>query len=96
MNPLEVSMNERKFNVAQIIDHAKTNPLVDYNDSIECFYVFAPEVYIYKYSGDNSRLFAKLDEEIISNTNNLKSFLETIAFEDSNIKVIDVIKTTLL
>lgn len=91
MNDLETSMNERKYNVAEILALAKLNPLLDYERCKAFFVQFAPEIDIYKYTGDNDFLRNKMDEELLSDTNGFKLFLEAQTYPDKPIRAYDAI-----
>jgi len=96
MNALEISMNERKYNIAEILDLANKNPLIDFNIAKTFFLKFSQEIDIYKYTGDNHFLKIVMDNEILNNTYGFKDFLLTHTYANKEVTVYDAIFSLLI
>lgn len=75
-------MAERKNNVAQMIADASKDPYISDSDMLKLFNVCSSAIDIYKYSWDNSFVREMLDEELETNSNDLKSFLLWLSYLD--------------
>ena len=68
-------VNQRKEKIAQLIADAKLDSEVDDVNIIKFLYINSKEAEVYAYSWDISYFKVKMDEEIETNWNWLKSFL---------------------